>query len=159
MVASPDMDAIEMLLTQHAEAEALFDKLDHESDEADWHDMLGRLVDRLTMHAKLEEEIFYPAVAELREGRELAAHARDEHATITRQLETLRNPHARKADLAPTLAELRRTVQRHVAEEERETMPQARRLGAGCLRDLGRKMEARIQVGEVEYQKIAGTRA
>lgn len=148
-----------MLLTQHAEAKALFDKLDHETNEADWHDLLGRLVDRLTMHAKLEEEIFYPAVAEIREGRDLTAHARDDHASIDRQLEALRDPHARKADLAEPLAELRRTVQHHVAEEEAEMMPQARRLGAGCLRDLGRKMEARIQVGEVDYAKVAGARA
>lgn len=148
-----------MLLTQHAEAEALFEKLDHETNDADWHDMLGRLVDRLTMHAKLEEEIFYPAVADLLEGRQLTEHARDEHAKIERQLEALRDPHAEKADLSDALAELRRTVQHHVAEEEAEMMPQARRLGAGCLRDLGRKMEARIQVGDVEYQKVAGARA
>jgi hemerythrin superfamily protein len=159
MVVSRIMDAIELLLTQHAEAEALFDKLDRESDEADWRAMLGRLVDRLTMHAKLEEEIFYPAVAELREGRVLTDDARAEHASITRQLEKLRDPHARKADLAQSLAELRRTVQHHVAEEETEMMPQARRLGAGTLRDLGRKMEAHIQVGDVEYQKVAGERA
>jgi hemerythrin superfamily protein len=159
MVASRIMDAIEMLLTQHAEAETLFEKLDHESDEADWHDMLGRLVDRLTMHAALEEEIFYPAVAEVQEGRALAAHARDEHAQIARQLEALRDPHAGKAELGQPLAELRRIVQQHVAEEESEMMPQARRLGAGCLRDLGRKMEARIQVGDVDYQKVAGARA
>src|SRR5688572_17948840 len=147
MVAWIGMDAIEMLLTQHAEAEALFEKLAHESDEADWHDLLGRLVDRLTMHAALEAEIFYPAVAALQEARDLAAHARAEHASIARQLEALREPHATKTDLERSLAELRRTVQHHVAEEEGEMMPQARRLGAGCLRDLARKMEARIQVG------------
>ncbi len=148
-----------MLLTQHAEAEALFEKLDHESDEADWHDLLGRLVDRLTMHAALEEEIFYPAVATLREGKLMAERAREEHAGIVRQLEALRDPHAGKADLERPLAELWRTVQDHVAEEEAEMMPQARRLGAGCLRDLARKMEARIQVGEVDYRKVAGTHA
>jgi hemerythrin superfamily protein len=153
------MDAIDLLLTQHAEATALFDKLANESDEADWHDLLGRLVDRLTMHAALEEEIFYPAVAELQDARGLAAHARDEHGRIKEQLEALRNPHAQKADLSAALGELRRTVEAHVAEEENEMFPQARRLGAGCLRDLRRQMDARSQVGGVEYQKVAGARA
>lgn len=148
-----------MLLTQHAEAEALFEKLDHETDEADWHDLLGRLVDRLTLHAALEEEIFYPAVTELQEGRVLTTQAIDAHAVIARHLDALREPSAAKADLEHALDALRRTVQQHVAEEEAEMMPQARRLGAGALRDLGRKMEARIQVGEVAYEKVAGERA
>ena len=159
MVTSFRMDAIELLLTQHAEAEALFEKLANESDQADWHDMLGRLVDRLTMHAALEEEIFYPAIAGMPDNRGMAAHARDEHANIRRQLEALRDPHGEKSQLEPALTELRRTVQHHVAEEEGEMFPQARRLGAGTLRDLGRKLEARMQVGEVEYEKVAGARS
>ncbi len=153
------MDAIELLRTQHAEAEALFEKLAHESDESDWHELLGRLVDRLTMHAALEEEFFYPAVAELPNNGDVATHARDEHANIARQVDALRDPHARKAQSGAMLAELRRTVRHHVAEEEQEILPQACRLGAGCLRDIGRRMEARMQVGEVAYRKTAGARA
>jgi hemerythrin superfamily protein len=154
------MDAIEMLTTQHAEVEALFDKLDHEADEPDWRDLCGRLLDRLTMHAKLEEEIFYPAVAQLAGEHEQVAHARDEHAKIERMLEALRAPQLQKRACQEQLHELRRTVQHHVAEEENDLMPRARhRLGTAGLRDLGRRMEDRVHAGEVaEVRMAAGGR-
>jgi hemerythrin superfamily protein len=151
------MDAIELLTTQHAEVEALFDKLDHEADEADWHDLCGRLVDRLTMHDALEQEIFYPAIAELADGeKEQVAHARDEHAKIRTMLEPLRDPHLQKRACLDRIHELRRTVQHHVAEEENDLMPRARhRLGAAGLRDLAQRMEARMHAGEVTEARLA----
>jgi hemerythrin superfamily protein len=149
------MDAIELLTTQHAEVESLFDKLDHEADEPDWRDLCGRLVDRLTMHAALEEEVFYPAVARLGE-REPVAHARDEHAKIERMVEALRAPHLQKRACQDQLHELRRTVQHHAAEEENDLMPRSRhRLGAAGLRDLGRQMEERMRAGEVAEVRMA----
>ena len=145
------MDAIRLLTTQHAEVDALFDKLDHEADEADWHDLCGRLIDRLTLHAALEEEIFYPAVARLADGeRAQVAHARDEHAKIATLLEALRDPRLQKRACQEQLHELRRTVEHHVAEEENDLMPRAlHRLGSAGLRDLARRMEERIHAGEI----------
>ena len=149
------MDAIEILTTQHAEVAALFAKLDTETDEVSCREMVGRLVDRLTMHAALEEEIFYPAVAELPEGQPLAAHAHDEHGRIDDLLEGLRDPHGPKAGYLGRLQELRRTVEHHVAEEERDLLPFARRLGTAGLRDLARRMEARMRAGEVAERHAA----
>lgn len=143
------MDAIELLTTQHAEVAALFAKLDTETDEVSCREMVGRLVDRLTMHAALEEELFYPAVAALPGGDALAGHARDEHERIKDLLENLRDPHCPKREYREPLQQLRRTVEHHVAEEEREILPFARKLGTAGLRDLAHRMEARMHAGEV----------
>ncbi|MEO6026027.1 MAG: hemerythrin domain-containing protein [Candidatus Binatia bacterium] len=154
------MDAIQMLTTQHAEVEALFDKLDAETHEGDWHDLCGRLVDRLTLHAALEEEIFYPAVAAL-DGEEAQVDAaRAEHATIARLLDGLRNPRLKKRQGQDRLSELRRTVEHHMAEEENDLMPRARhRIGAAGLHDLAQRMESRMHAGEVtERRRAAGGR-
>jgi hemerythrin superfamily protein len=152
------MDAIELLQTQHAEAESLFEKLADEKDEADWRDLLGRLVDRLTVHARLEEEFFYPALTEIPDAAAQAVHAGDEHRKIDAQLNRLREPKVDVRGLRVGLSELRRIVEHHLAEEEGELMPQARRLGALRLRDLARKMEMRMQFGTVEHRKAAGAR-
>jgi hemerythrin superfamily protein len=154
------MDAIQMLTTQHAEVEALFEKLDAETQHDDWHELCGRLVDRLTMHSALEEEIFYPAVAKLEDEKAQVEHARAEHATITRLLEGLRNPRLQKAQCGESLRELRRTVEHHMAEEENDLMPRARhRIGAAGLDELAQRMEVRMNAGEVtEVRHAAGGR-
>lgn len=141
------MDAIEMLKTQHTEVEALFEKLGHTSDEADWRDLVGRLTDRLKMHATLEEEIFYPAVIEVFGGADMIGHARNEHRQMDRLLEALREPDAMRGACANELRELHRIVTHHVAEEEGRTMPHARRLGLARLRHLAQRMEARMHAG------------
>ena len=155
------MDAIQMLTTQHGEVEALFDKLDAETHEGDWHDLCGRLLDRLTMHAALEEEIFYPAVAELDGEQAQVDHARAEHAAIARLLDGLRNPRLKKRQGEDRLRELRRTVEHHMAEEENDLMPRARhRIGAAALDDLAQRMETRMHGGEgTELRRAAGGRS
>jgi hemerythrin superfamily protein len=149
------MDAIELLKTQHAEIDALFEKLGHTSDETEWRDMVGRLTDRLKMHAAIEEEIFYPAVMEAPGGADLIGHARNEHRQMERFLEALREPDALKGACTSELRELQRTVTHHVAEEEGRIMPHAYRLGLARLRDLAQQMEARIRSGEVAELRAA----
>jgi hypothetical protein len=73
-------------------------------------------------------------------------------------LEPLRDPHARKETCQADLQELRRTVEHHVAEEERDLMPRAAKLGAAGLRDVGHEMEVRIHAGETSERKVAGGR-
>jgi len=149
------MDAIEMLKTQHAEIDALFEKLGHTSDEAEWRDMVGRLSDRLKMHATIEEEIFYPAVMELPGGADMIGHARNEHRQMDRLLESLSEPDAMKGAGQSQLHELHRTVTHHVAEEEGRIMPHSYRLGLARLRGLAQQMEARIRAGEVAELRSA----
>jgi hypothetical protein len=149
------MDAIELLKTQHAEIESLFRKLAAETDPKDRDDLVGRVIDRLTMHAALEEEIFYPAVAKLGRGTFLVDHSRDEHRHVDHLLDELRDMHFCAPAAVAKLAELRRLVEHHVAEEERRLLPVAERLGPASLRELGRRMEERMDMGRVMLRLVA----
>lgn len=149
------MDAIEMLTTQHGEIESLFRKLAAEADPRDRDDLVGRVIDRLTMHAALEDEIFYPAVARLARGAALVDHSRDEHRKMDRMLDELRSLHFGEPAAVAKLAELRRTVEHHVAEEERELLPVAERLDTATRREIGRRMEERIDAGRVTLRLVA----
>jgi iron-sulfur cluster repair protein YtfE (RIC family) len=149
------MNAIELLRTQHDEVRSLFERIDDDSDLRARLDEIGRIADRLKMHTKLEEEIFYPAVESLGgKAAELVREGRREHDGADRMLEELG-----AEDLTPDdttskrvqtcLHDLRKCVEHHAAEEEREMFPLAEKLGRERLAELAREMEIRIRAGVV----------
>ena len=150
------MNAVEMLKVQHAEIESLFRKLMAETHAVDRAELIGRLIDRLTLHAALEDEIFYLAVADLPRGEDLVQHARDEHRQVDRLLEEIRRTRFGAASTIATLSTLRRTVEHHMAEEELTMFPLAERLGAAMLQNLGEHMSHRIDAGRVCELRAVG---
>ena len=56
-------DAIQLLMTDHREVEALFKKFEKAKDghDAGKADIVAQICDALSVHAEIEEEIFYPA--------------------------------------------------------------------------------------------------
>jgi hemerythrin superfamily protein len=97
----------------------------------------------LTIHAQLEEEIFYPALREVDGGNEVLAKAKPEHDEMRRLIEELHG-------MAPTdprydagFRQLMRNVTHHVADEESELLPAAERLLKDRLGELGAQMTRR----------------
>ncbi|MEK4033446.1 hemerythrin domain-containing protein [Methylocystis sp. IM3] len=60
----PKTDAIEMLKADHRRVEQLFDKYDQARRRAEKSKLAQQICLELTIHAELEEEIFYPACRE-----------------------------------------------------------------------------------------------
>ena len=56
-------DALKLLKTDHDAVENLFDQYERlkDKDESKKEDLIGQICTALTVHAQLEEEIFYPA--------------------------------------------------------------------------------------------------
>ena len=54
-------DAIALLKADHREVEALFEKFEKASGDGRKRDIAQRICMELTIHAQIEEEIFYPA--------------------------------------------------------------------------------------------------
>jgi hypothetical protein len=95
----------------------------------------------LEIHARLEEEIFYPAMR--RFDPDLVEKSVPEHNEMRRLI-------ARLGELAPddaafdaTLLELMRNVIRHVADEETLLLPDAERVLGDRLQELGVRMTKR----------------
>jgi len=96
----------------------------------------------LEIHAKLEEEIFYPAMR--RYDANLVDKSVPEHNEMRRLIARLREIDAQDQTFDSTLMELMRNVMRHVADEETILLPDAERvLGADRLNDLGVEMTRR----------------
>lgn len=124
-------DAVQMLEEQHAEATALFMKLERLADPVTCAQIFRTLDSRLRDHTAIEEEIFYPAFRE-RAGQALGEQevreALHEHGEVKSALHDLEETTATDYTFKTKIANLKHLVSHHVEEEEHGILPQARRL-------------------------------
>jgi hemerythrin superfamily protein len=141
-------DAIALLKADHKKVKGLFAETDDLSDRATTQ--LKRIGDQvcqeLTVHAEIEETIFYPAVKERaqrghKEERNLVLESYEEHSLVKKIIGDLEAIDATDESYRPKLKVLREMVEQHVKEEERELFPGARELlDENQLTDLGMRM-------------------
>lgn len=109
-----------------------------------------RICSELTVHAQVEEEIFYPALRDAIDLPELLDEAQAEHQQakeLIAQIEALQDGDAAMDDLVSQLA---RAVENHVKEERDVLFPKARAAQGLELDALGVTMKERQQ--ELESQ-------
>lgn len=126
-------DAIAMLLADHQKVKQLFrefDQLRAQHDEADLKaELVEQLCGQITVHTKLEEEIFYPAVRAAIGDDELMDEAEAAHASVSdliHQIEAL-EPDDEQVDATVTV--LREQLEQHISDEENNMFPKARQAG------------------------------
>lgn len=144
-----ELDAIELLLQDHREFEALFRDFEHarKAGGPDAAQLISEACDELIIHDKLETEIFYVAAREAADSEEiedLLDDAEDDHDNTLELIEAI-------GDLGPDdhttrdaqFAALAEQVTRHVEEEESNLFPHVRRLKSLDLVALATEMKAR----------------
>lgn len=144
------MNAIELLKKDHQKVAGLFKRYEAaEDDAAAEKEELFRMIKReLDVHARIEEEIFYPAAkqAPSEEAKELVAEAGEEHKQIKTLLAELDGMDADDEQFGAKMTVLKEDVEHHVEEEQDELFPKVRKaLGNDRLEELGRQLEARKQ--------------
>jgi hypothetical protein len=106
------------------------------------HDVLRQL----TMHTKIEETIFYPAVRGLdtEEAKDMVLEAYEEHHVVKMILKELPKVDPKADNFEAKMTVLKELVEHHVDEEEKEMFPMAeRKLGPERSRELAEAMAAR----------------
>lgn len=96
--------------------------------------------DEISIHAQIEDEIFYPAA---REVSPLVPIAHAEHRQIDDQLAAVMRTDPASEDFLVEVRMLTSAVEHHASEEEREMFPQSHALGDAGLEELGRRLLAR----------------
>lgn len=96
--------------------------------------------DEVSIHAQIEDEVFYPVV---REVSPLVPVAHAEHRQIDDQVATLLRTDPAGGDFLVEVRMLAATLEHHASEEEREMFPQSHALGEARLEELGRRLRAR----------------
>jgi hemerythrin superfamily protein len=138
-------DAIDLLKRDHEAVEDLFDQFEDAKENDNDEDMatlVASVCSALTVHAKIEEELFYPAIRQLPEAAEMIDEAAVEHQMIkdlVSQLEAMRPGDDLFEAKVKVLSEY---VKHHVKEEEGEIFPEARDSDID-LEALGEKLAAR----------------
>jgi hemerythrin superfamily protein len=151
----PRMNAIELLKEDHDKVERLFKSFESakESEEQGTRQEIARQIClELTVHASVEEELFYPAVDEQ------AAASEDEE--VEHKLDEADEEHRLVKVLVAEISEmeegdlhfdakvkvLKDLVEHHVEEEEGALMPRAQKLlPSDVLEALGTQIETRKQ--------------
>lgn len=152
-------DAIAMLEEDHKKVKGLFREYERAGDAADKKQALYDTIrEELTIHTKLEQEIFYPAAEEKQE--EEIAEAIEEHRVIERLLTELGSLKPSDEQFDAKMTVVMENVEHHAAEEEEKKMfPQAKKdLGMERLRELGERMAQRkmdLQAGEGRRRSAA----
>jgi hemerythrin-like domain-containing protein len=128
---SKEMDAIQLLTADHKEVKAMFKEFESLKEKEDADDEKGDLVQRictaLTIHATVEEEIFYPAVREAIDDEDLMDEADVEHACAKDLIAQLEEASPGDDHYDAKVTVLGELVDHHVKEEEGEMFPKAKK--------------------------------
>ncbi|MBW3580500.1 MAG: hemerythrin domain-containing protein [Actinobacteria bacterium] len=140
------MDAITLLKNDHKTLERLFkqfEKADKADDDDTKVEVVGRIIEELSVHASIEEQVFYPAVREqVPETEDTVLEGLEEHHIAKWTLSELEQlgPDDERFDAKVTV--LIESVRHHVEEEESELFPEVRKaLGRKRLGEIGESME------------------
>src|ERR1700691_958967 len=146
----PKQDAIALLKADHAAVKKLFaqEQKATKQDDEKKQIVFDQIKDALTVHATIEEEIFYPAVKKARQEhvKDEVREGYEEHRQIKILIAEIANitPDDETWDMKVKV--LKEDVEHHVKDEETKKLPAARKfLGEKRLMELGTELEARKQ--------------
>jgi hemerythrin superfamily protein len=133
--------ALEMLAQDHAAVDKLFRRYSRTADDEARAEVVTQICEALTLHAHIEEEIFYPEVRNALEAHDLLDEAEVEHGSIKALVDALSNGQPGEDLFDAQVTVLKEYVAHHVKEEEEELFPKVKRSGLD-LQDLGERMSA-----------------
>jgi len=139
------MDAITLLRQDHKTVEKLFKQFEKsEGKPAEARKIADQVIEELSVHASIEEQIFYPAVRkEMPDAEDDILEALEEHHVVKWLLSELDGMPAEAERFRAKMTVLIESVRHHVEEEEQTLFPEVRKeLKRKRLGELGDEMEA-----------------
>lgn len=130
-MATGTADALSLLRDDHAAVKKLFQqfKRRHKSmSDDEKQDLVQKICHELTVHATVEEEIFYPRVRQqVKDAEELMDEAEVEHASAKQLIAELENGSPDEGIYDAQVTVLGEYVNHHVEEEEGSLFPKVKR--------------------------------
>jgi iron-sulfur cluster repair protein YtfE (RIC family) len=160
--AQDKTDAISLLTADHRKVRRLFQEFEELEDEEGQDDLKSELVEQicfeLSVHALVEEEIFYPAVRGAIDDDELMDEAQAEHAQVKDLISELEEMTPDDGQFDATVMELSEQVEHHVSEEEGAMFAKAAKAGLD-LEALGLQIKERKEAMEEDFSNAPGSEA
>ena len=145
-------DACDLLDADHLAVKHLFVEYARLAYAPDTKAASGRaaiaatICDELTVHARIEEEIFYPALRRAVPGAaDVLDEAEEEHQQAKELIAQIREIRAADETMDQLVADLARAVEHHVKEERDELFPKARSAAGMDLAAVAAQLSRRQQ--------------
>lgn len=139
------MDAITLLKDDHKTVERLFKQFEKAGEKAyaEKRKIAGRICEELSVHAAIEEQLFYPVIrATVDDVEALTLESLEEHHIVKWVLSELDDMDPKDERFTAKMTVLMENIRHHVEEEEDELFPKVRQsLGRKDLNDLGDAMK------------------
>lgn len=119
-------DATTLLRADHKLVAELLEQFESARSSAKKKTLAEQICKELTIHAQIEEEIFYPAVREALDDKELIPEATVEHATLKNLIAEIQEMDEQDEMWEARVKVLGEYVKHHVKEEQNEIFPQAK---------------------------------
>jgi hemerythrin superfamily protein len=140
------MDAVTLLRNDHKTVEGLFKKFEKAGPNATKtkQDLVEKMIEELSIHAAIEEQVFYPAVREaMPDAREEVLEALEEHHVVKWTLSELDGMDPGDERFTAKVTVLTDLVRHHVEEEEGELFPEVRKtMKRKDLEELAQALES-----------------
>jgi hemerythrin superfamily protein len=135
-------DAIALLKADHKEVSELFEEYEKTRAVPKKKALVAEICTALSVHAQIEEEIFYPAVKTALKDKMLVPEAMVEHAGVKDLIAQLEGVEPDGEMYDAKVKVLSEYVKHHVKEEETEMFPKAKSSSAD-MAELGAQLAAR----------------
>lgn len=138
------MNAFTLLKADHKKVAGILDKIHETTERAvkTREELFTQLKTELDIHTRIEETIFYPALKNADETRDITLEAFEEHKVVKTLLGELESLSKDKEEWTAKFTVLKENIEHHVEEEEGEMFPKARKvLGEDGAETLGTRME------------------
>jgi hypothetical protein len=154
-------DALDLLKEDHKkvlEMFKLFETMKDDEDEEARQLLVEATCAELTVHAQLEEELFYPALRESIDDQDMMDEAEVEHASAKQLIAELNAMQPGDELYNAKFTVLGEYVKHHVEEEEKEIFKEAKKakmdLEGMAEEMMQRRMELREEFGIVEAEDV-----
>jgi hemerythrin-like domain-containing protein len=142
------MNAFALLKADHEKVAGILETIEETTERAvkGRDELFARLKAELDLHAMIEEEIFYPALEETQEAREITLEAYEEHRLVKQLLTELEAEPKDTEEWTAKFTVLKENIEHHVEEEEGELFKKARQaLSEEEIETLGEQLQAAKQ--------------
>ena len=135
-------DATTLLRADHKLVNELFAEYEKARSPSKKKELVAQICTELTVHAQIEEEIFYPAVKQALKDKELVPEATVEHSTMKDMIAQIEGIEPDGEMFDAKVQVLSEYVKHHVKEEQTEMFPKAKASSLD-MTELGAELAAR----------------
>ncbi len=151
-VSKKTPDAIALLRADHKKVADLFDQFEKSRSATKKQQLVAEICLELTVHAQIEEEIFYPEVQVALKDKTLVPEAKVEHQSVKDLIAAVEGVAPSGEDYDAKVKVMSEWVKHHVKEEQNEMFPKVKNSRLD-LADLGERLMQRKE--ELMAERLA----